>query len=72
MVLGWEKSTNLSRSLTGSTLPVLDFSIEQAGLHYLLVFKLFSVFCHNWTGLKTGSQLNQLDQPVLSDFLNHD
>ena len=33
-----------NRSVTGSTMPVSSSQVKPAGFHYLLIFKLFSVF----------------------------
>ena len=57
-------SNSSSDSRTGLTVPVPGFPIELASFHYFQVFKLFSVFNDNWTGLVSGSRLNWLNQLV--------
>ena len=55
-----------NRLVIDSTTPVFGSQVEPAGFHYLPIFWLFSVFYHNWTGLKAGSRSNQSDRPVRS------
>ena len=52
----------------GSTFLVFGSQVEPAGLHYLPVLKLFSIFYYNRTGLKAGSRLNRSDWPAWSGF----
>ena len=50
---------------------VPGFSIEPIGFWIFPVFKSFSIFAQNQTGLKASSQLNYLDQLVWSGFEKH-
>ena len=50
----WERERTDHHSKTGSTTLVFSSQVESAGLHYLLIFKPFSVFCHNRIGLKVA------------------
>ena len=61
-----------NRLVIDSTTLVFGSQVEPADFHYLPIFWLFSVFCHNWTGLKAGSRSNQSagwSGPVRSGFL---
>ena len=55
-----------NRLVIDSTTLVFGSQVEPVDFHYLPIFWLFSVFCHNWTGLKAGSRSNQSDRPVRS------
>lgn len=72
VVLGWEKcqkrcsfQSQHNRPITGSTVPVTDFTVKPTGFLLFQDFSYFSVFDHNWTGLVAGSWLNR---PVRSGF----
>ena len=70
-VITWEVKKNKNPPTGQEPVQLLVFPVFRLNrpvFTVLPIFNIFSVFCHNRTGLEAGSQLNRSDRPVRSGF----